>query len=140
MRTTTLIALLAAALPAPAASQSNAATRRALPAAAAAAGAVALDGSPYVYYVAPGAEARKFVIYQKGGGWCSTDAECAARAVTALGSSNASFYPATIDYSTFEGSENFKLLFANETFNPLCYKYVLRAPRRARPLRPQLRP
>ena len=117
MRKTTLIALLAA-LPAPAASQSNAATRRALPAAAAAAGAVALDGSPFVYYVAPGAEARKFVIYQKGGGWCSSDAECAARALTALGSSNASFYPATIDYSTFAEADNFKLLYANVTFNP----------------------
>ena len=60
--------LLALAL-APASSQSNAATRRELPAAATAAGAVALDGSPFVYYVAPGAEARKFLIYQKCVSW-----------------------------------------------------------------------
>ena len=50
-----------------AAAQTNTATKRELPAAATAAGAVALDGSPYIYYVAPGAETTKFVIYQKGG-------------------------------------------------------------------------
>lgn len=122
MRRATL--LLAALLAPTASSQSNAATRRELPAAATAAGAVALDGSPYVYYVAPGAEKEKFVIYQKGGGWCGSDAECAARSLTELGSSNATFFPAVIDYSTFAASDGFKLLFANASINPLAWNWT----------------
>jgi len=117
-------ALLASLALARALAQSNTATRRELPPAAAAAGAVALDGSPYVYYVAPGAEARKFVIYQKGGGWCNTDLECAARAATELGSSNATFFPPTIDYAAFTESAGFKLLYANATLNPLCWNWT----------------
>ena len=50
-----------------AAAQTNIATKRVLTAAAKASGAVALDGTPFIYYVAPGAETQKFVIYQKGG-------------------------------------------------------------------------
>jgi hypothetical protein len=106
------------------AAQSNAATRRELPPSAAAAGAVALDGSHYVYYVAPGAEAHKYVIYQKGGGWCNSDAECAQRATTALGSSNASFYPAVVDYASFSESSNFALLQANATLNPMAWNWT----------------
>jgi hypothetical protein len=115
-------ALFVLALAAPAASQSTAATRRTLPAAATAAGAVALDGSPYVYYVAPGAETRKYVVYQRGGGWCSTDVECAERSFTELGSSNATFFPPSVDYATFAGT--FKLLLANETSNPLAWNWT----------------
>jgi hypothetical protein len=85
---------------------------------------VALDGSPYIYYVAPGAEAAKFVIYQKGGGWCWSDAECAQRAGTELGSSNASFYPAQIDYATFTGPATFALLHANASYNPLAWNWT----------------
>ena len=116
------LALLALALPA--SSQSNAAARRELPPSAFAAGAVALDGSPYIYYVAPGAEATKFVVYQKGGGWCWDDLGCAERAATELGSSNASFYPAQIDYSTFTGPATFALLHANATSNPLAWNWT----------------
>ena len=62
----TLAALLLATRGASA--QSNIATRHELPAAATAAGALALDGSPAIYYIVPGAESTKFVLYQKGGG------------------------------------------------------------------------
>jgi hypothetical protein len=50
----------------------NPATRVYLSDASLAAGAQALDGSRGVYYVARGAETRKFVIFQKGGGWVSS--------------------------------------------------------------------
>jgi hypothetical protein len=118
-----MLALLALALLARgAAAQSNVAARRELPPSATAAGAVALDGSPYVYYVAPGAETTKYVIYQRGGGWCSTDAECAQRATTELGSSNATFFPPTVDYAQF--AANFKLLQANATLNPQAWNWT----------------
>ena len=107
-----------------ASAQSNQATRRELPAGATRGGAVALDGSPYVYYVAPGAETHKFVIYQKGGGWCVSDSDCASRAETELGSSNTSFYPLDIDYGTFSGPATFKLLQANATFNPTAWNWT----------------
>ena len=43
------------------------AQKKFLPARYAAAGAVALDGSPYAYYISPGVERTKFVVFQKGG-------------------------------------------------------------------------
>jgi hypothetical protein len=56
------VALSLCALTLRACAQSNAASRVELPASATAAGAVALDGSPFIYYVAPGAEEKKFVV------------------------------------------------------------------------------
>jgi len=58
-----------------------------LSAAAASAGAVCLDGSPAALYLAPNADARRVLVYQLGGGWCASLADCAARARTTLGSS-----------------------------------------------------
>jgi hypothetical protein len=104
--------------------QTNIATRRELSAGATAAGAVALDGSPYIYYVAPGAETTKFVISQKGGGWCYSDLGCAERAETSLGSSNATFYPSSIDYSTFDGPDKYMILHANSTYNPQAWNWT----------------
>lgn len=50
--------------------------------------AVCLDGTPAVYYhrKGTGSGVNKWIISQQGGGWCSTVAECASRAKTALGS------------------------------------------------------
>ena len=98
--------------------------RKELPSRHAAAGAVALDGSPFIYYVSPGAEARKFVIFQKGGGWCGSDLECAERALTELGSSNASFFPPTITFETFSQTNHFMLLFSNQSVSPLTWNFT----------------
>ena len=95
-----------------------------LPPATVAAGAVALDGSPGVYYVAAGAEKGKFVVFQKGGGWCNSLASCAARAETELGSSNASFCPAAIDYATFSETAAFLLLSNNASVNPQAWNWT----------------
>ena len=65
------VAAAAAAAAGALAPAANPATRVYLSDASLAAGALALDGSRGVYYVARGAETRKFVIFQKGGGWAS---------------------------------------------------------------------
>jgi hypothetical protein len=49
--------------------------------------ALCLDGSSAGFYIAP-ASKTQFVIYFQGGGWCPTLRDCAARAKTAIGSSN----------------------------------------------------
>lgn len=48
-----------------------------------------LDGSPPGFYFAPGSGSgsRNWVIHTQGGGWCGSDADCASRASSALGSS-----------------------------------------------------
>ena len=99
-------------------------TKKYLPASYAAAGAVALDGSPFAYYVSPGTEPTKFVIFQKGGGWCFSDAECAARALTELGSSNSSFLPPTIAFEEFSETAHFELLFSNASVSPLTASFT----------------
>ena len=58
-----------------------------LPDAARESGAVCLDGSPAAFYLRKGAEASKFYIHHQPGGWCASDADCAARALTSMGSS-----------------------------------------------------
>eukprot|EP00035_Acanthoeca_spectabilis_P012007 m.211954 g.211954 ORF g.211954 m.211954 type:complete len:139 (+) comp15501_c0_seq1:3066-3482(+) len=51
-------------------------------------GAVCLDGSPGGYYIRPGTPNNsRWVVFHQGGGWCTNDEGCAARANTALGSS-----------------------------------------------------
>ena len=119
-----VVALAAAAAAAAAGPGPNTARRVYLPPSATAAGAVALDGSPGVYYVSRGAEARKFVIFQKGGGWCTSLASCAARAESALGSSNASFCPPAIDYATFAETSAFLLLSHNASANPQAWNWT----------------
>ena len=56
-------------------------------------GAVCLDGSPAARYIVRGAEPRKWLVYQQGGGWCTGTDGCAERAQTSLGSSTS--YPPT---------------------------------------------
>ena len=50
--------------------------------------------------------------------------QCAERAVTELGTSNASFYPATIDFETFAGPATFLLLHANASYNPQAWNWT----------------
>jgi len=56
------------------------------------AGAVFLDGSAAAYYLVKG-DPSKWIVYQQGGGWCSSFHDCALRANSTLGSSTT--YPAT---------------------------------------------
>lgn len=108
-------------------SASAIATRKFLPPEYTAAGAVALDGSPYAYYVSPGAESTRFVVHQKGGGWCNSDVECAERSLTELGTcgnATSSFCPETIDYETFSESKGFMLLSANASINPQAHNWT----------------
>lgn len=53
--------------------------------------AVCLDGSPYAFYTRPSitnaSDKSKWVVFMEGGGWCGSDANCAQRALTPLGSS-----------------------------------------------------
>lgn len=64
-------------------------------------GAVCLDGSPAGVYIVRGS-VSKWVVYQQGGGWCSSDENCAARANTTLGSSTT--YPANSTTVMLENS------------------------------------
>ncbi len=114
--------MLACLLLSPAAAR-TVATKKYLPARYAAEGAVALDGSPFAYYLAPG-DPSKFVIFQKGGGWCYSDAECAARALTELGSSNDTFLPPSITFETFSETAHFMLLFSNASVSPLTHTWT----------------
>ena len=45
------------------------------------------DGSPAGYYYEPGAQKTKWVLWIQGGGLCQSNADCANRAKSALGSS-----------------------------------------------------
>ena len=81
-----LFALVSAAPPPPAVAE------LALLTDAARGGAVFLDGSPAARYMVKG-DPKRWLIYQQGGGWCSSMPECAARANSTLGSSKT--YPAT---------------------------------------------
>jgi len=54
--------------------------------AAATEGAVCLDGSPPALYIDRG-DPEHFLIFQEGGGWCSSPLQCSERANSTLGSS-----------------------------------------------------
>ena len=51
-------------------------------------GAMALDGSPPVYFISESGNSSKWHIYFQGGGWCRSLSDCAARSKTRLGSSS----------------------------------------------------
>ncbi len=62
-------------------------------------GAVALDGTPGMYYfknATSTASRLKFHVYLEGGGWCTSTASCAKRALTVLGSSSSKFHDKTL--------------------------------------------
>lgn len=75
-------------------------------------GARCLDGSPGGYYLrthnAKGvaADPKKWILFMQGGGWCSSDENCAQRAGSNLGSSK-NWGPTYTD--TYEGSETFAM-------------------------------
>jgi hypothetical protein len=80
--------------------------------------------SGYIYYVHKGVETSKFVIFQKGGGWCYSDIECANRAVTGLGSNSSKFFPEYIDFEAFGETSHFNILFSNATISPLTWNWT----------------
>jgi hypothetical protein len=76
----------------------------------AATGSGCMDGTPYGYYLTPGAQADSWVIFLEGGGACWDQASCVSRLNTSLGSS---------DYwaSTYTDTNN--LLSTDEGVNPV---------------------
>jgi hypothetical protein len=87
-----------------------------------ASGGVCLDGSAPVYYLYEGKETRKFVIFQKGGGWCSSDSDCAARANSVLGSSKT--YPEYVDLDVDPDATGFGSLSSSPTINPMWWNWT----------------
>jgi hypothetical protein len=121
-----LLALLAA--PAPAAAQAgpwDAARHLLPPSRVAEFDARCLDGSPPGYYIRRAATpTTKWKIHAQGGGWCTSPADCASRALSLLGSSTT--WPPWL--STFwtpgEGAGFYGLMDANAT-NPFGgYNFV----------------
>jgi hypothetical protein len=87
-------------------------------------GAVCLDGSPGGYQIRRGApDSTRWVVFHQGGGWCTSDESCAARANTGLGSSRVvSPYSWGPTYSDpYEGSH----LFATPPFDRATLVYAL---------------
>ena len=64
-------------------------------------GAVCLDGTPAGYYIryGSGQHATDFIVHLEGGGWCTSPADCASRATTALGSSKQ--WPSSLNLDGF---------------------------------------
>lgn len=86
-------------------------------------GAVCLDGSPSAYYIYRGAETRKWIIHQNGGGWCSSPIDCAQRSNTTLGTSR--FFPPTTPMSNYSYLDNEGYTRTNATENPLMYNWTI---------------
>ena len=61
---------------------------------------------------------KKWIIFNQGGGWCSSDVSCAQRSETALGSSKG-WGPTYTD--TYEGSE----LFATPPFDTYTVVFAM---------------
>lgn len=89
-------------------------------------GTSCLDGSTALYfYSAPAAPSKTWVVYLEGGANCFTQASCAARAKTPLGSSkywNRTFAPADGEYAILSGNAtvNPDFAFAHRVFVPYC--------------------
>ena len=77
--------------------------------AVAARGAACLDGTRPAFYLWPGAEPTKFVLFLEGGGWCFTEKDCLKRSKGGLGSS-AGYHPTMADAGG--------IMSANATQNP----------------------
>lgn len=85
-------------------------------------GSVCLDGSPPAYYLYKGAESKKFVIFQRGGGWCTSDSDCASRSESTLGSSKD--YPTTVDFDTDPDMVGFGSMSSDPQINPMHYNWT----------------
>lgn len=82
-----------------------------------------LDGSPAAYYIYRGAETRKWIIHQNGGGWCSSPISCAQRSNTTLGTSR--FFPTTTPLSNFSFLDNEGYTRTDPTENPLMHNWTI---------------
>ena len=88
------------------------------------ASAVSLDGSPGAIYVKHGLEPRKWLLLQRGGGWCTSDVECAERALTPLGSTKTC--PPSLNFDVPDAKSEFELwpmLSSDPVYNPQFYNW-----------------
>lgn len=85
--------------------------------------AVCLDGSPPVYYhrKGTGSGANKWFVHQQGGGWCSSEQDCADRAKGALGSTKSDGPSMSLGASDL-GSNGDYFTVDNKT-NPMMYNW-----------------
>ncbi len=90
-----------------------------LGAAARSAGAVCLDGSPGGLYIDVGAEAGRWVVFQEGGGWCSSAEACLQRANSTLGSTTA-----LPRHSTAIMADGNGYLSNDPSINPIMYNWT----------------
>ena len=80
-------------------------------------GTTCLDGSTALYfYSAPATPSKTWVIYLEGGANCFTQASCAARAKTPLGSSK--YWNQTFEPEAFATDGEYAILSGNATVNP----------------------
>jgi hypothetical protein len=80
-----------------------------------------LDGSPALYYLRPGAEQSKYLLFHEGGGECDSVADCSARATTPLGSS--ATYPHTAPLPHIYGVVE-PFFDTNAAINPLFHNWT----------------
>ena len=79
-----------------------------------------LDGTQGAYYFRPSPSGTKNVkIFFEGGGWCTSDGDCYARSLTALGS-NAKLPPTSQEPSGYCGSG---FLSDDPKVNPTTYDW-----------------
>ena len=92
-------------------------------AAASPARAVCLDGTPGAFYLrrGAGAGASRWFVHLQGGGWCSSLADCAARAGSDLGSSAA--YPEAVSSTGGYYSKDFRLNPLMADWNHVLVRY-----------------
>jgi hypothetical protein len=86
--------------------------------------AVSLDGSPGAIYVKRGAEPRKWVLLQRGGGWCTSDADCAVRGLSPLGSTKG--FPPSLNFDVPDAKSEFELwpmLSSDAAYNPQFFNW-----------------
>ena len=124
----TLLAAFAAAVsaapPPPAADEIVA--HRVLLTEAAHSGAVALDGSPPMFYITNASSAAsraKWHVYLEGGGWCESTASCAKRANSTLGSSSSAFHDATLSLPSGCRCDGGGYFSSNASRNPLMHDW-----------------
>ena len=85
--------------------------------------AVCNDGSPYVFYFAPGNQTDKWLIFFNGGAWCFDKVSCDRRMIQSPNLMSSKGYGATEDhYALFDDRPAHNPLFAgyNKVFLPYC--------------------
>ena len=81
-----------------------------------------LDGSAARYYLRPGTDSTRWLIFHEGGGFCTSVEDCSKRAKTHLGSTTADNATMTLDrfYFSQNASESPFLATANHVFVRYC--------------------